>query len=267
MTLSLTKPGGWGANTKFRSTEATDLDAKTAKALDRTVAGDTLLGVVTLASGAGLSLSSGSSISLASGSSMSLAGGSSLSVASGSSITMASGSTFLIGGGERVTLVPRARAIPFQHHAVSFVSSGSPSWLWGGSLWVQSVAFSAFDGLYWPLPAKPGMTSVSVSIDLIGAAGHASLPASMPRLHVERVGVTSVGVASVVSTVTDTSANVAAYQALHTLTCPTVASIDVFNYRYFVVLYGEFGAGSSTQLTCCPYPYGQATYSVVAEEF
>ncbi len=108
MTLSLTKPGGWGVNTKFRSSEATALDANTIKALDKTAAGDTLLGVVTLANGSAFALQSGASLTLASGSnftvssgtltSLSLASGSSIALASGASFTAASGATFTING-------------------------------------------------------------------------------------------------------------------------------------------------------------------------
>src|SRR6478736_3427993 len=50
MSLSLTKPGGWVLNEKLTSAQITDIDQKTEKALDKTVAGDTLSGAVVCAS-------------------------------------------------------------------------------------------------------------------------------------------------------------------------------------------------------------------------
>jgi hypothetical protein len=95
MTLSLTKPGGWGVNTKFRSSEATALDANTIKALDKTAAGDTLLGVVTLASGAGFTFASGAAMTLQSGSSLTVASGATaaLDLGAGSSLALSNGSS------------------------------------------------------------------------------------------------------------------------------------------------------------------------------
>lgn len=50
MTLSRVKPGNFAVNEKFTSTQANAIDTNISNALDKTVAGDTLAGVITLAS-------------------------------------------------------------------------------------------------------------------------------------------------------------------------------------------------------------------------
>lgn len=48
MSNALTKPGGWGVNDELASAEITDIDVKTANSVDKSVAGDTISGIIAM---------------------------------------------------------------------------------------------------------------------------------------------------------------------------------------------------------------------------
>lgn len=270
MTLSLTKPGGWGINTKLRSSEATALDANTIKALDKTVAGDTLLGVVTLASGAGLVLDTGSSLSLNIASSIVCHLGSFITMESGSAIGFDSGATLQIGGADRIVLAARPRTTPPAEMGVSTCDSTtqSPHFRIMTYGWIQQGVDSIIDSsLNWRLRAIPGMTSITATIGINGAS-HFSVPATKARLSIYRhtLGATLESPTEVAGG-DDAASTTMAYSVARQLTC-SLSAVDTTQYYYSVRLRGEGGAGAiNNGLFCDRVPIIAASYSRIAEEF
>lgn len=98
-----------------------------------------------------------------------------------------------------------------------------------------------------PLGIMPhGATLNSVSIQFQGASGHGGLPAGMPTIKVYRKGATTIVPTQIGSTATDTSANVAAYEAVHKIEATALAhTVDVATNTYFLVFNGESGANAA----------------------
>lgn len=270
MTLSLTKPGGWGVSTKFRSSEATALDQNTIKALDKTAAGDTLLGIVTLASGAGIVAASGSAITLNSGGAINALLGSNINLSSGSAITLASGATLTIGGTDRIALAARARTTTSIDCGVSTCDTTTKLAHFGiiDAGWIQQgIEAVASAALHWRLRAIEGMTSITVQIGMKGA-GHGSLPATKPRLSIFRHNLAStLSAPTEVAFQDDGAGSVGAYETNHILTC-SVSAVNTTSYYYTIRLKGESGANSlAGGLSVDRLPTVVATYARMNEEF
>lgn len=92
------------------------------------------------------------------------------------------------------------------------------------------------------VPNNAVLTSIAISYT--GAGGHAGLPANMPSIEVFKQSVAS-GEQSM-GTGTDTSVDVAAYQATHliTATVGAFATVDRTNARYYVKVESESGANA-----------------------
>lgn len=270
MTLSLTKPGGWGVSTKFRSAEATALDENTIKALDKTAAGDTLLGVVTLASGAGIVAGSGSAITLNSGGEISALLGSNINLAAGSAITLASGATLTISGSDRIALVARSRTTTSIDCGVSTCDTTTKLPHFGiiDAGWIQQgLETVASAALHWRLRAVEGMTSITVQIGMKGA-GHGSLPATKPRLSIFRHNLASTLTAPTeVAFQDDPAGSLGAYEANHILAC-TISAVNTTLYYYTIRLKGESGPNAiAGGLSVDRFPTVVATYARINEEF
>lgn len=270
MTLGLTKPGGWGVNQKFRSSEATALDENTAKALDRTTAGDTLLGVVTLANTAALVLDTGSSMSLNIASSIVCHLGSYVTMEPGSAIGFDSGSSLTIGGSDRIILAARPRTSPTTDSGISTCDTTTqlPHFGITSTGWVQQgIELVAAACIHWRLRAVPGMTGITVTLGINGAS-HFALPATKPRLSIFRHTIGSIlETPTEVAATDDTAGSVDAYSVARNLVC-SLSAVDTTQYHYSIRLKGESGANSIIGgLLCNRVPIVDATYSRIAEEF
>jgi len=270
MTLSLTKPGGWGTNTKFRATEATALDANTIKALDKTAAGDTLLGVVTLASGAGLVLDTGSSISLNIASSVVFNLGSFITMKSGSAIGFDAGASLTLSGSDRIILAARSRTTTSIDSGVSTCDTTTKLPHFGiiDAGWIQQGIEAVSQAcIHWRLRATPGMTAISVQIGLRGNS-HGGLPSGKPRLSIYRHTIGAVlSPPTELAAQSDSSATVGAYESDHTLTC-SISAVDTTLYYYSIRFKGESGSNSvAGGLWVDRLPVVVASYSRIAEEF
>lgn len=100
MTHSLTKPGGWAFSTELKATEITDIDEKTRDSLDKTSAGDTLSGVVTLAA-------TGQIVSDTAGSKITVSNDGYFEVIDGAVANVDSASTMYVDGAAIITGVAR----------------------------------------------------------------------------------------------------------------------------------------------------------------
>lgn len=80
-----------------------------------------------------------------------------------------------------------------------------------------------------------------------GGGGHAALPAVMPAFRLYRINTSGVYVALGAST-NDPSANVAAYEAAHSVNINLTASfvVDLTQYRYILAVASESGANYQT---------------------
>ena len=102
MSIPRVKGSGWGPNEKLTHDQITLVDQYVSqRALDKTVAGDTLAGLVVVSSAAGFDFQSGSGPIFRSGSFMSFVSGATVNLTtgiSGATIVAASGITWAIGG-------------------------------------------------------------------------------------------------------------------------------------------------------------------------
>lgn len=97
-----------------------------------------------------------------------------------------------------------------------------------------------------------GATLTEVSVIVQGAPSHAGLPARMPRVRVSRVThLSEIELHSSGTSVLDTSANTAAYQASHSIvaTCDQNNVVDKALYRYFLVVWNEGGTNGLIELS------------------
>jgi hypothetical protein len=86
-----------------------------------------------------------------------------------------------------------------------------------------------------------GWSLTTAVLKVIGKAGHAALPANMPRIAVVRYGASATTGLLSTSWAVDASANTAAYQAEHniTFTADQNQTIDASQYRYAMLFQNE----------------------------
>lgn len=112
------------------------------------------------------------------------------------------------------------------------------------SIWLQTSAGGTGIGaeLYIPLDVFLGSTLDSVSVNLTGGYGpgapHGALPGNMPIMEVCQVN-SATGTRTVLGSITDTSPNVPAYEATHTLTVSGLAVATLATFQYQVRITGE----------------------------
>ena len=98
-----------------------------------------------------------------------------------------------------------------------------------------------------------GATITSALLILNGAAGHGGLPAMMPALGLVRhdhVADTWASLKSGTAMVDDTSASVAAYEAIHGITCNADQNnvVDVTTYSYYAIVCNEGDVNATASL-------------------
>lgn len=141
-------------------------------------------------------------------------------------------------------------AAPFEAHlgmtAVATPSGWAFNFSAGTCGWDMAGANS--EELVLALPFRPGDSILTVTMRLEGSAtgggGHSALPANMPVIQLIRKDVTT-GVFTIVDSTTDSSANVAAYDAVHDVEISLGPGHSyVANAVYYVRIIAEGGANA-----------------------
>lgn len=255
MAFSRVNSGGWATNAKFTSTQCNQLDIDHANALDKSVAGDTLNGIVQIAATGGIECTTpGGGIG-------SFIPGGIIAETSASIISNTVGGIALCGGSTDYptysvvsgsTVIPASRSfsrvVPLM---VNTVFSG-----WTASL--SGPGFTAAGTFQiFTLPTLwNGATLSSVSVAFIVESSHSGVPANLPSISVSRYALTGSPGASV-SALSTTSVqsfspapgsgaawyNSGAYQAL-TYTANQNNVINSTLYQYVIGITDEYGANS-----------------------
>ncbi len=115
-----------------------------------------------------------------------------------------------------------------------------------GQAWLQTDVTSAGTlRFHMPLPDFGKMTALTLTVD--GGSAHGALPATMPRIALIKIA-HIVGNASIsettIATLTDASANVAAYELIHTISITGLSETLSVNADWLIVIEGETGANS-----------------------
>lgn len=95
--------------------------------------------------------------------------------------------------------------------------------------------------LYYPVVMPPDGTITQVRCLVTGTGGHSALPANMPILRLYSLD--STGTTTQEGTVTDTSADLGAYETVHWITLSGL-SVSLGQDAYHVDLLGESGANA-----------------------
>lgn len=96
----------------------------------------------------------------------------------------------------------------------------------------------------WPIELPHGSTLNSITVTVIGAAGHGALPATMPQIKWRKYNaITPAGATS--SATVDSSASTGAFEAAHTIVKSSIAEvIDNTTQRYAIEFDSEGGANA-----------------------
>jgi hypothetical protein len=178
---SRTKPAGWALNEQLTYAEVTDIDRKTAQSVDKTVAGDTIEGPITVANGAGIILESGAVLRTEVGSTSTVEGTVTVTGASGL-VTTATGGRIVHGDndypelaightGRSMTRVYSFAALPRAGKVTSAISA-------------ETVAAGGAE--LFVLPVHNGATLSSVEVRFVPTTPHVGLPATNLAILVQR---------------------------------------------------------------------------------
>lgn len=126
--------------------------------------------------------------------------------------------------------------------------------------WYQSSVASA-DLLEFQLQHIPGAKFTQIVVTLKGKAGHGGLPGTMPKIQLFKTDRAAHTSAQVGSDQSDTSANVAAYEAVHTVTLTVSEQTMSETAVYYLKITGEDGANEMAGLE---YAGGHIVVSVNA---
>lgn len=116
-------------------------------------------------------------------------------------------------------------------------------WRYLGDVLVQhdvSIARLA----YWPIRPIIGCTIVSIAVYLQAMGTRTDLPTTVPRLLLRRRNIVTGTTEFVGAGVSDTSADVAAYQSCHSITITPAHTVPGGAYQYYLSLFGESGTYS-----------------------
>lgn len=125
--------------------------------------------------------------------------------------------------------------------------TGSTTWTNRGAAWFQAVTNSNY--LFLPIHVPEGATLNTVVVRVRGWTGHGALPAVMPHVRIWTYNFTTDVSTEIGAAIADTAASVAAYEAAHSITFPSIATVADRTQKYFYALVrGESGANSITDL-------------------
>ncbi len=142
-----------------------------------------------------------------------------------------------------------AKKYPLATRSITRMCMGAPmvddftKWL-GSSPFLNCLVVTKQD-IYFPVQLPDGATWVQAFAYFLGAAGHAAFPAgkpaTMPVMRAVRFD-PSTGTLGVIASVTDPSASVAVYEAIHALTIVGMAEVvDATAKNYFIKVETEGG--------------------------
>lgn len=262
MTISRVKPSNWATGEKLTSTEMNAVDTNGAKALDKTSAGDTLSGEISVASTGGLTFASGSHASFESGSLlesspsstvwltlgidgwMELQSGSYVNVSAGQIRTSGTG-TIKWNNNDWPLLNTRTRSISRNFRELSIADPNLFPTDWQSSSFGFISGMASAEILALRVPLHEGARLIGMAV-YMKAAAHAGVPATMPR--VEFFKRTKFGATSASEVHSYPTPLLAAWNNVNitdwSITLTTPQTIDSVMYDYSIDFYDEHGANS-----------------------
>lgn len=247
MSFTRVNPGGWSVGATLTSAQMNTLDADHAKSLDKSIAGDTISGTVTLASGASIAPAFGSSVVFASGATLTISSGAAEYVSSGGQISVQSGGSIRLadGGSDIVLAAGNTTQVMFQPVPQALNSSGFTipnQQLTGGA--------TAFP-VYCPIPPlHNGATITAVNLFFEVTSNHSNPPQFFPSIDIRRVqvgigGGTDVSLSSGGPVSASAATGLAWYNGgamqILTFTPNQNAVVNSNQYFYYVTLIDENG--------------------------
>jgi len=204
--------------------------------------------------GNGLTMSSNSSLAVSKtltiNGSLAVSATGAINVASSGSVNMASGSAISLASGATFGAVDRTGITCNSYTRTHIINAATPGY---GSTnftpiigatnvhWEQQV--NTVSVLYLPLCFVPlPATIIAITASVKGAAGHAALPAVMPKVEIVRQAADGSSMVSEGS-FTDASASTGAYQTTHNILL-TSLSIQPISYAWNIRFTGESGANA-----------------------
>jgi hypothetical protein len=249
MSFVRANPGGWASGATVTSAQLNSLDIDHAAALDKSVAGDTISGVVNIASGGQINAAPGGGQIVAS-----RAGGITASLAGGIVSSVNGAIALGAGAADWVTFngTPRTMARTFPLSA----SALAAGWAATGGIYYTGPANANTQVFRLEMP-HDGATLSSVSVTLSVTGPHSGVPTNLPAIEVIRLNINT-GVAVVTNdflstsnpqSFTPTPGSGALWDAsqltqLLTYTCNQHNVIDHTKYAYFVIVIDENGSNS-----------------------
>lgn len=189
MSFTRVNPGGWAVGASFTSAQANQIDTNVSNSLDKTVAGDTLSGVVTMAATAQINVASAGArvqASVASGILAAVVGGMNSGTTSGFALTGGAGDwpTFGVGGAS-----PRGRVVTQAIVPTNMVGGWTTiDGLSFGHTYLIGPATTAKQPIQ--LTALHNGATLAQVIVLLSVTSHSNVPANLPNLSVFRYPIT-----------------------------------------------------------------------------
>lgn len=175
--------------------------------------------------------------------------GSFLTVQSGATFTMNAGATCTLGANVTITTASRSyqRAEMFlQYNDFTYWAQDAAYFRSFPAVAAQLQASGTvfqIDNMVWEARVPDGSTIQTVSWTILPVVGPRGALPTLPRFWVEVIDVTT-GAAAFSTAVVDSSASVAAYETLHTITSPVLGwAIDKTKHVVLVRCQGEAGGG------------------------
>ncbi len=223
-------------------------------------------GTITVASGGDINVASGGDVNLGTGADLVLSSGATATVGSGAFLLVTGTGSVFIDASEKLVISNAANTyrLTLTPSAIGADSGGTnPAWRPGLSAtpfagpvegWFQHDVLSGFT-IAFPLPLNAGddISTVVVAVDgSFAGVGHAAKPTGADLPTVALVAVSGTGVATVIASRADQSANVTVYNSDHSITLSTGASgmtgtmphTVSSSSAYYVVVTGETGANA-----------------------
>lgn len=261
MAITRVNPGDWAVGEKLTSAQANGLDTNGAKAVDKTVAGDTISGELTFDATSSIVMESGSTKVVEVGASLAVEGelaapstatidlalGASghIDVASGGLISTSGTGAILLGNGTWPTLSSRTRVVarrPGFLASISDYDRTTGGWDYGNGNGVLLGGATSYTVALDTIPHN-GATLTNITLYFTPAA-HVSLPASNVTLYFVTVS-NATGAELFSSTFNYAPGIVATYSNIRqTFSCTLSQVIDTTSNHYVVVLVDEHGANS-----------------------
>lgn len=248
MSFTRVNPGGWASNSEFTSAQSNQLDQNVANALDKTTAGDTLSGNITMASTAVIGCGYPNNINATAVASIisSIAGGIASTTVGG--IVLAGGSNDEIAYASTRTV---QIALPFVSLNAAGMGADSADWGTGATFGTLLGPGNPKPGqpiAIGPLPVHNGSTLTNVTVFLT-VVNHttfpAALPATLPDCQVHRYD-TQTGTDITIADVGPSPSTMSNWNSTTFWSIPVTSNnvIDRSRYYYYLRIADEYGANS-----------------------